>query len=452
MSKTIYTPNRSYNASRLKDDFHLFTILELEIIMTFVLRLFFLLFTTSLFSQATSNTEYFRHLRYNHISPYIDISGIHPIDESIAESTSHYVFKYNLSGRLIEVENNHYHSEKKHPLASIGVYRLMISYTEGMETRTFFDSNGKRISNDRDVYKEVFSYSAKGGKTNLQFYDINDVAMESNWSIAEYQWSQKDDLVIERRFNLEKEAVNVSPYFEFGVTGILIDKDGTPNAHYNLDEKLDVINNADGVASYRDIYDTAGNHITYSYYNANDSLTLNKWKFAYGQKSYDELGNNTLLEQFDIEGELARNRPVYSNVTIELSATATAQDSMDIKKQSLGYLMALQKLDPILMNEVMNDSLNKVTIGYSREIKKEVTKATTREQMIAFAEDWNKSNTKFPSPPNNQVKILSIYNRIASVELISDNWVEYLHLIKLNGKWDIVNLIWQHKDVSRYPK
>lgn len=420
--------------------------------MTFVLRLFFLLFTTSLFSQAISNTEYFRHLRYNHISPYIDISGIHPIDESIAESTSHYVFKYDVLDKLVEIVNNHYHTEKKHPLASIGVYRLMVTYTNGKETRTFYDPNGKRISNDRGVYKEVYSFSTKGAKTELQFYDIQDVAMESNWSIAEYQWTQKDDLVIERRFNLEKEAVNVSPYFEFGVTGILIDKDGTPNAHYNLDEQLNVINNAGGVASYRDIYDAEGNHMTYSYYNANDSLTLNKWQFAYGQKSYDVLGNNTLLEQFDTDGKLARNRPVYSNVTIELSATATAQDSMDIKKQSLGYLMALQNLDPILMNEVMNDSLNKVTIGYNREIKIEVTKATTRDQMISFAEDWNKSNTKFPSPPNNQVKILGIYNRIASVELISDNWVEYLHLIKLDGKWDIVNLIWQHKDVSRYPK
>jgi hypothetical protein len=85
-------------------------------------------------------------------------------------------------------------------------------------------------------------------------------------------------------------------------------------------------------------------------------------------------------------------------------------------------------------------------------VQKEVTKATTRKQMIAFAEDWNKSNSKFPVSPNNQVTILSIYDRIAYVKLISDNWVEYLHLIKLAEKWENINLIWQHKDASRYPK
>jgi len=48
--------------------------------------------------------------------------------------------------------------------------------------------------------------------------------MESNWAIAEYQWKQKNTFIIERRFNLKNEPVNVSPYFAFGVTGILIDK------------------------------------------------------------------------------------------------------------------------------------------------------------------------------------------------------------------------------------
>ncbi len=420
--------------------------------MKFTLQLFFILCTTSIFSQTSLKIEYYRHLKYNHISPYIPISGIHPIDQSTAQTTSHYIFKYDPAGRLSEVVNNHYHTEKKHPLASIGVYRLDIEYQKGKEIWTFFDPNGKRISNDRGVYKEVYSYDKNGLKSKLQFYDLSDMPMESNWAIAEYQWSQEEDFVVERRFNLKHEAVNVSPYFEFGITGILIDNNDLSRAHYNLDAQLRVVNNSDGIASYRDRYDAQGNHVEYSYYNAADSLSLNQWQFAVGKKSYDKSGNQVLLEQYDAHGTLTRSRPIYSNSTIELSPPASVQDSLDIKRQSLGYLKALQQLDTGLMDRVLNDSLNKVTIGFNREIKKEVSRATTRKQMMAFAEDWNKSNTKFPPIPNNQVTILCIYDRIASVKLVSDNWVEYLHLIKLNGKWDIVNLIWQHKDVSRYPK
>ena len=415
-----------------------------------LLHLVLLLCAASVCGQ--TKTEHYRHLRYNHVSPYLDLVGIHPIAPSTAKLASHYVFKYDGTGRLVEVLNNHYHTEKKHPLASIGVYQLAIKYEAGKEIRTFFDPNGKRVSNDRGVYKEIFSYDENHFKSRLQFYDLEDLPMESNWAIAEYQWQKKDDWVIERRFNLKQELVNVSPYFAFGITGILMDQEGLPKAHYNLNEQLEVTNNADGIASYRDLFDAQGNHIKYSYYNAADSLALNQWKFAFGEKSYDELGNTILLEQFDAQGNLTRSRPVYSNATITLSPAASPQDSLAIKKQSLGYLKALQQLDPVLMEEVMNDSLNKVTIGYNRALKKEIARATTRDQMMAFAEDWNKSNTKFPPVPNNQVTILGIYNRIASVKLVSDNWVEYLHLIKLNEEWEIVNLIWQHKDIDRYPK
>jgi len=419
--------------------------------MKFILPLMLLLCTSSIFSQTHSQTEYYRHLKYNHISPYVDISGIHPISQSTAKSTSHYIFKYDSARKLVEIINNHYHTEKKHPLASIGAYKTAFKYTEGKETRIFFDPNGKRISNDKDVFKEVYHLDKNHEKVKLQFYGLNDDPIESNWGISEYQWSKKEDLIIERRFNLKNEQVNISPYFEFGVTGIQIDNNGITAAHYNLDEELKAVNNSSGVASYRDVFDAQGNHITYSYYDVNDNLTLNQWQFAIGEKSYDKIGNNILLEQFDTKGTLIRSRPVYTNSSIELSTLASVQDSLEIRKQSLGYLKALQQLDPKLMEEVMNDSLNKVTIGYDRNIMKEVTRATTRNQMIAFAEDWNKSNTKFPPTPNDKVTILSIYNRIASVELVSDNWVEYLHLIKLNQKWKIINLIWQHKDINRYP-
>ncbi|MFT4664821.1 MAG: hypothetical protein ACI9XB_001769 [Gammaproteobacteria bacterium] len=414
--------------------------------------LFLLLCTSFLYGQGNSKTEYFRQLRYNHVSPHIAIVGIHPIDEETAKSTSHYIFKYDSSSRLIEVINNHYHSEKKHALASLGVYRLAVNYKLGNEIRNFYDPNGKRISNDRGVYKEVYSYDKNDFRTQLNFYDLNEAPMESNWKVAAYHWERKGELVIERRFNLEKAPVNVSPYFDFGVTGILLDERGAPKAHYNLNEDLELVDNAIGVASYQDSFDLEGNHIKYTYHNVKNELTLNQWQFAVGQKSYDKMGNNILLERFDTQGELIRSQPIYSNATIELSPSATAQDSTEIRKKSLGYLIALQKMDPVLMNEVMNDSLNKVTIGYDRSIKAEVARPTTRDQMMAFAKDWNKSNSKFPWKPNNQVTILDIYDRIATVRLVSDNWVEYLHLIKLNEEWDIINLVWQHKDVGRYPK
>ncbi|MFK7772047.1 MAG: nuclear transport factor 2 family protein [Saprospiraceae bacterium] len=414
--------------------------------------LLLLCISISIQAQDESSTQHFRHLRYNHVSPFIQLVGIHPIDKATAQSTSHYIFKYDKSKRLVEIINNHYHTEKKHPLASIGVFKMVIKYEKGEEIRTFFDLNNNRITNDRGVYKEVFSLGKNQFKNKLEFFDIEGNPMESNWNISKYQWEKKNKWVIERRFNLKNEAVKLSPYFDFDVTGILLDKNGVPKAKYNLNEQLEVVANPLGIASYQDKYDDQGNHVEYSYHNVKDELTLNKSKFAVGEKIYDKMGNHIGIKLYDAERKMTFDRPTPSNVSIELSGAASQKDSIEIRETSLGYLIGLQQLKPDLMDKVMNDSLNKVTIGYDRKLKKEVARPTTHQQMIDFATDWNKANNKFPPVPNNEVTILDIYNRIATVRLVSDNWVEYLHLIKLDGNWEIINLLWQHKDINRYPK
>jgi len=417
------------------------------------LKLFLLLcITSSLYAQNDFSTQHYRHLRYNHVSPYLDLAGTYPIDSETAKSTSHYIFKYDGTNRIIEIINNHYHTEKKHPLASIGVYKVVITYPKGQEVRTFFDKNDNRITNDREVYKEVYYYNKRSFKGKLQFFDLDNKPMESNWGISEYHWSKHKKLIIEKRYDLANNEVALSPYFKFGTTGILIDKNGYPKAHYNLDDDLKIIANDKGTASYQDIYDANGNHAQYSYHDANNDLVTNQWGFAYGVKKYDAIGNQIGLEQFDTDKKKIREREVPTNTAIELASKASQKDSTEIKRIALGYLVALQDLKPELMNEVMNDSLNKITIGWDRASKKEYVRATTKAQMIEFATSWNKSNTQFPFNPSNEVTILDIYNRIATVKLVSDNWVEYLQLIKQDGTWSIVNLIWQYKDVKRYPK
>ena len=416
-----------------------------------IITLFLLLFCSSIQAQ-DSQEEYYRHLRYNHVSPVIELAFVHPIERSIAENCSHYVVIKDEQGRTIEILNNHYQTEKKHPLASIGAYRTMINHSDTTQIRTYFDIKGNRITNDKGVYKEIYKLNENGQIYSLNFFDLENQKLESNWKIARYYWEYKDGIIIEKRYSQEEEMVNLSPYFDFGITGILLDEKGVPMIHYNLNADLEIEENELGIASYRDKYDKQGNHIEYSYHDKESNLTPSPWKFARGIKKYDLMGNNIGMARYDSTNTLLFERDIPNNINTELATTAVQSDSMEIRRISEGYLRALQKMDPILMAEVMSDSLNKITIGYDRQAREEFPQATTYDQMIGFAKDWNKANNKFPFKPYNDVTILDIYNRIASVKLVSDNWVEYLHLIKLDGKWEIINLIWQHKDVGRYPK
>lgn len=335
-------------------------------------------FAISSFSFA-QNTNYFRQLRYNHVSPYIDIVGKHSIDSTTASTTSHYVFKHDQFKRLKEVINNHFHTEKAHPLASLGVYKVIISYDDGKEVRTFYDPKNNQISNDGNVYREVYLLDKNGLRKQLNFYDLDNKPIESNWDISIYRWEQTKKYIVERRYNLKRDLVTLSPYFKFGITGILLDKNGVSKGHYNLSEKLKIIENSDGVASYRDSYDKIGNHIIYTYHDKEDKLTMNQWNFAVGKKRYDSLGNFIELTLLDDNKNILATREINSNVNIELSPIASGKDSLEIKKQSLGYLVAFQELIPKLMESVLNDSLNKITIDYDRKEGKQYGGVTTKK-------------------------------------------------------------------------
>ena len=405
-------------------------------------------FSFGLQAQNQNNKKYFRHIRYNHVSPHVPILGIYPISKLEADSSSHYVFIYK-NKQLVEIINHHYYTQQQHPLTTFGAYRIEFLYNNHMEIRTFYDPNGKHITNDRGVYKEIFTKDKNGFITDLNFYDLKDNHMQSNWGIAHYQWKKHKKMVVENRYNLSDSKVTISPYFKFGTTGIVYDKKGYPKANYNLDNNLKPTENATGVASYHDTYDENGNHIKYEYHDKDDKLTLNQWGFAYGVKKYDTNGNQIGRAVHSVDSTLINERIDFSNVYTKLASPISKKDSIEIKRISLGYLIALQQLKPKLMKKVMHEQLAKRTIEFDFKKKKEKIRETTYKQMLDFAESWNKSGIKFPTNPKNEITILDAYQKAASVKLISDNWYEYLHLIKINGQWKIVNLLWLYKDARK---
>ena len=41
-----------------------------------------------------------------------------------------------------------------------------------------------------------------------------------------------------------------------------------------------------------------------------------------------------------------------------------------------------------------------------------------------------------------EIKIFEIHGNIASAKAIGQDWIDYIHLGRINGKWVIVNVIW----------
>ena len=41
------------------------------------------------------------------------------------------------------------------------------------------------------------------------------------------------------------------------------------------------------------------------------------------------------------------------------------------------------------------------------------------------------------------VRVLDVFQRIATVRVDADDWVDYLHLVQVDGQWKIVNVLWE---------
>ncbi|MDQ4121602.1 MAG: nuclear transport factor 2 family protein [Acidobacteriota bacterium] len=46
------------------------------------------------------------------------------------------------------------------------------------------------------------------------------------------------------------------------------------------------------------------------------------------------------------------------------------------------------------------------------------------------------------------ITILDVYGNSASVKIIASDWIDYLHVAKFNGRWVIINVLWELKPQS----
>jgi len=43
------------------------------------------------------------------------------------------------------------------------------------------------------------------------------------------------------------------------------------------------------------------------------------------------------------------------------------------------------------------------------------------------------------------VTVLDVFENAASVKVVASDWIDYLHMAKFNGRWVIVNVLWELK-------
>ncbi|MCD0465880.1 nuclear transport factor 2 family protein [Flavobacterium sp. ENC] len=128
----------------------------------------------------------------------------------------------------------------------------------------------------------------------------------------------------------------------------------------------------------------------------------------------------------------------------------TAQDTLEIKRVALAYIEAQHHPNPKLMESALHPRLVKRSVFRNKETQKDYVSEYFAENMVILADTYNVKGDKFPKNPRKEVKLLDVSSRTASVKLLADTWIDYMHIVKTNGEWKIINVLWQYNDVSQH--
>lgn len=137
-------------------------------------------------------------------------------------------------------------------------------------------------------------------------------------------------------------------------------------------------------------------------------------------------------------------------VTPLATQAAATTDTQFIERAVRDYIESQHVPDPARMERALDPKLAKHTFWKSAD-GSEFVMNTDFETMVKVAKTYNKDGTKFPAKPRVDIKILDVDQRVATVKLTADDWIDYMHLYKnQRNEWKIVNVLWQYHDTARH--
>jgi hypothetical protein len=130
-----------------------------------------------------------------------------------------------------------------------------------------------------------------------------------------------------------------------------------------------------------------------------------------------------------------------------LAGPATAQstaDSAGIRAAALDYIQGWYTADAARMERALHPELAKRMVQDDPKSHKSVLNHMGAKTLVQYTREGGGRET-----PTEQrqadVSILDIYQGAASAKVIAKDWVDYLHLARWNGRWQIVNVLWELK-------
>ena len=119
----------------------------------------------------------------------------------------------------------------------------------------------------------------------------------------------------------------------------------------------------------------------------------------------------------------------------------TAADSTAIRQAALDYIEGYYTGDGTRMERALHPELAKRIVRTNEQGRSQLSNMSAMSLVLGTRAGGG--NDTPAAERRKDVTILDIYQNAASAKIYASGWVDYLHLAKWNGRWVIVNVLWE---------
>jgi hypothetical protein len=122
----------------------------------------------------------------------------------------------------------------------------------------------------------------------------------------------------------------------------------------------------------------------------------------------------------------------------------SAADSSAIRATALNYVEGWYEGDADRMGRALHPELVKRIVVSDTATKRSVLQNMGASALVnGTRHGWGKETPR--DRRQKDVTILDIFGNAASVKAVMADWIDYLQIAKVDGRWLIVNVLWERK-------
>ncbi len=118
-------------------------------------------------------------------------------------------------------------------------------------------------------------------------------------------------------------------------------------------------------------------------------------------------------------------------------------DREAVRQAVLDYVEGIYNVEPQRIERSVSPNLAK--LGFYRpsaETAYRPARAMAFQQLVEIAKTYNKEGKLRKDAPKT-IEIYDVMDQTATVKLTAEWGIDFMHLAKIDGKWMIVNVLWQ---------